>query len=347
MKKIIMLVFCAVSVCLYPVGKIGIVRFTSVSSGEENIGYLEKSVPEVLSDYLTKRNSSDLYHYDVRLDQAGITLEADSETLERVKNDLHLDLLIVGNVTQGSNGYQIRIKICNLKQKGILYTTQVSTADYDLYPVLYALAEELDGVVADYVAASEKHRLTLAKMVGVEAQIGYPVPVGEYMNIQLGVLHLGGGVDFEYMWNVQKDFAVGIRGNAALRFQFFVNQAGKIEGQFYEFCTGFPVEFPINIDRYYILPGIGFAQYVTAYVQSDYYGNRKVYGAYAPGVMFLANFEVEPFHDRRHHLGAKNEFDVMFYPSTEVGTVKPKGQYVLSFYYLYKPEPSHQSGGKE
>jgi len=319
-----------------------ILEFNISSNTGEKIDFLDTKVSEIMESYLNKNKPKEF-----TIDLAWVRSKEISDwkaktELSAYENGkiLKTDFVIYGNVTLNVKGYTVQVHLFNVKAKKNVYSIEKSSNQLeDLYGFLESISNELfpiiDGEVAKYIDS----KISIKKMISIEADAGYPLPIGDYLNIQIGAFSIGGGVNLTHRLFKNDDLSVYIRGSISNGFSFLFYNPKKIEGYFYEMNLSLPVSCVFEIKRTIsIIIGTGFYNYFNLYQQTGVDGVTRVFFNYAPGISVNADFEIPLKINKQVLFGMKNSFNFIFYTGETANEIKPKYQYNPCFYFLYKME---------
>jgi hypothetical protein len=316
--------------------------FNTYSKTEENIEFLNKRVPEILKNYIQNKGM-DKYNLDLAWERSKTFNEWTAKTdISAYENGVILktNFVIYGNVTLDIKGYNLDLFLYNVNIRKNIYSIKKSSNENEnLYNFLEEVSNELFTVINDEINKYLESRVTFKKLASFESAVGYPVPMGDYFDIQIGTFYMESGFNISYKLYKNNLLSIYMRCGIRTGFDFLVYNPKRVEGYFYELNFSFPVYCIIGFkNTFYLLPGLSFSNFINFYQQVGVDGKTRVYTTYSPGLNINLDFELPLKINRNIFLGMKNEFNFIFYPDSVENKIKPKFQYVPCFYVLYKLE---------
>ena len=344
MRKVLFLIFFStITTIIFAKDKISIalLMFNVNSYDGENLEFLEKNIPEMLINNLNNQKKSESYIYNLSWKISDIKndwkINNDKEAYENGAL-LKSRYIITGEISQKERGYEIVVSLYNATKDYKIVSIKEAIMSDDVYTLVENAGIIVSKEIEDEIERYLSERISIKQIISFDGFIGYPIPAGDYLSIQVGALYFGTGVNFSYPIKKEKNYKILIRGGLFYLFEFLFFNPKKVEGYFYEMNIGLPFEVVFDIKNIIsVITGLGFGNYINVYQQKDFFGGYKFYHTYGPGIFLTLNLEAPLKADRKINLGVKNNFDFIFYPGNN-SEIKPKFQYKAGFYLLYKME---------
>ncbi|OHD72650.1 MAG: hypothetical protein A2355_16000 [Spirochaetes bacterium RIFOXYB1_FULL_32_8] len=344
MKRFIFLIMFSLSFvyCSYAATKILFKPFSSISKTDENISYLEKNIPENIISYLEKADVKNAGSYMLIPDMEGAEYPLSSTTLDDLQLRYKEKFLIVGKVELTESNYMIELSIYDIRKLQILYTRSLTSVGYDLYPLIQDVSMSIKDFLVTFQETQKSGRVRPLNALLFNVELGYPIPVADYLSIQLGIISTTIVLKYEFLQRINKILYTGFRIEAGVGYSFFINQQVKVESYFNEVMMPFNVNYVLRASKNYMTMGLGFSNVFHTFIQPDYYKNNVIVFSYAPVFKFMMGYGISPFKDERHQIGINTEYQIIFYPGVLNNELFPKNQFLVSLFYACKFEVKNE-----
>ncbi len=337
-KKIILLLFFGFVFAISSFADsldVDLLMFSVNTDSTENVDFMKRRVPDIIYNYLMK-DKHERINYALAWNKSSNSTDwvslSDFMAVEFGKM-LSSNYVISGNVTIQSDIYSIEVFVYDMFIKRRAAEIKlVSSSNEDLYTFLERVSISLQSEAERIVELYLDKRVTATKLSSFSAALGYPIPMGDMINLQIGLVSIDTTYNLTYRLWYNENLSLMIRSGIGLGTSLYINNPQKNDGFFAEIDFYIPVL--VGLDLYKIITlygGIGFLGVINIYSYSTIFNGHQTAVAFAPGLSLWLDGEIPLNATGYVLLGFRNRFDFSFY-SNSIGGVTTKIQYKPSFY---------------
>ncbi len=258
-----------------------------------------------------------------------------------VTDNLGLNYLIYGSVSENDSGYSAYFGIYSKKDekvvKEIKYETSIIDKEEFFEEASFKINKAIDDILDLNAHENETRKIEkeirvyrknrefndsirnfrLYEYLGFDFSAGYAVPFGKWNKLFIGLMNVETGIKIvriPYMFDNKKNFQLAIRPGFLFLYNLSKNKPEIVEEFYHAFSFKFPVDLLFILkDRYIINYSLGL------YAQLDYYyqslSNKKInnYTTAAFGWFTGIGFEYEIDKKGMFTIGVNNIFDFTAY----------------------------------